>query len=310
MAFTLSLNVNPFVNRFADPDDLIDTVARDLRVRDLQFTHEFVDPSWPAHVIRRRTRSFAAACARTGVRITSGMTGPYGRRNHFGHPDAEVRSYYLGWFKTFAEVIADLGGAAIGSQFAILSYRDHDDPVRREDRTRVAIDAWAELAEHAKAVGLRYLFWEPMSVGREFGETIPGSLALQARLSAVGMAVPMRMMADIDHGDVTSGDPADYDPYAWARATASASPIIHVKQALTEKGSHLPFTEANNVRGRIRPEPLLRAVCEGGGSDNEICLELKFPEREPGDRDVIPHVAESVAFWAPHVDTGAHDLLA
>ena len=27
MALTLSLNTNPLVNRFADPDDLIDTVA-------------------------------------------------------------------------------------------------------------------------------------------------------------------------------------------------------------------------------------------------------------------------------------------
>ena len=56
MALTLSLNTNPLVNRFADPDDLIDTVARDLRIRDLQLTHEFINPSWPAPVIRRPIR--------------------------------------------------------------------------------------------------------------------------------------------------------------------------------------------------------------------------------------------------------------
>ncbi len=50
MPLTLSLNTNPLVNRFADPDDLIDTVARDLRIRDLQLTHEFINPSWPAPV--------------------------------------------------------------------------------------------------------------------------------------------------------------------------------------------------------------------------------------------------------------------
>ena len=53
MPLTLSLNTNPLVNRFADPDDLIDTVARDLRIRDLQLTHEFINPVWPAPVIRR-----------------------------------------------------------------------------------------------------------------------------------------------------------------------------------------------------------------------------------------------------------------
>ena len=90
MALTLSLNTNPLVNRFADPDDLIETVARDL-----QLTHEFVNPSWPASVIRRLTRQMGAALRRTGVRVTSGMTGPYGRLNHFGHPDRDVRRYYL-----------------------------------------------------------------------------------------------------------------------------------------------------------------------------------------------------------------------
>ncbi len=308
MPFTLSLNTNPLVNRFAEPDDLIVTVARDMRVRDVQLTHEFVNPSWPAHVIRRLTRQMRSACERTGVRITSGMTGPYGRRNHFGHPDAEVRRYYVDWFKTFAEIVADLGGSAVGTQFAILTYRDHDDPVRREERIRTAIDAWAEVAEHAEDAGLRYLFWEPMSIGREFGETIASCLALQERLTAARTAIPMWMMADIDHGDVTSSNPDDYDPYAWARATAKLSPIIHIKQSLMDKGGHRPFTQEFNARGRVQPEPLLEAIRAGGGVDNEICLELSFNEREPNDRQVVPDIAESVAFWAPHVDAGARDL--
>ena len=63
---TLSLNTNPLVNRFADPDDLIDAVAHDLRIRDLQLTHEFINPSWPAPVIRRLTRQMGAAL-RPGV---------------------------------------------------------------------------------------------------------------------------------------------------------------------------------------------------------------------------------------------------
>ncbi len=30
MALTLSLNTNPLVNRFAEPDDLVDAIARDI----------------------------------------------------------------------------------------------------------------------------------------------------------------------------------------------------------------------------------------------------------------------------------------
>lgn len=296
------------VNRFADPYDLITTVARDLRVRDLQLTHEFINPSWPAPVIRRLTRSMQAACARTGVRITSGMTGPYGRLNHFGHPDRDVRRYYVDWFKTFADITAELGGTSVGTQFAIFSYADYDNPLRRESLIQTAIECWAEVADHAKSAGLDFVFWEPMSVGREFGETIAEAMALQSRLTATNMAVPMWMMADIDHGDVTSPNPDDIDPFAWARAVPKVSPIIHIKQSLVDKSGHRPFTPDFNAKGRIHPEPLLAAFAEGGAVDNEICLELSFKEREPNDRQVISQIAQSVAFWAPHIDSGVQDL--
>ena len=308
MGLTLSLNTNPLVNRFAEPDDLIDTIARDIRLRDIQLTHEFINPSWPAPVIRRLTRDMDRALARTGARVTSGMTGPYGRLNHFGHPDPDVRRYYMDWFKTFADIIGDLGGGSVGTQFAIFAFRDYDDPARREALIQTAIDCWAEVADHAKAAGLEFLFWEPMSIGREFGETIEACMALQERISAADMAIPMWMMADIDHGDVTSTNPDDYDPYAWARAVPKVSPIIHIKQSLMDKGGHRPFTAEFNAKGRIHPEPLLAAFAEGGAADNEICLELSFKEREPNDRQVVPQIAESVAFWAPHFDTGAGDL--
>ena len=308
MPLTLSLNTNPLVNRFADPVDLIETTARDLKLRDLQLTHEFINPSWSAPVIRRLTREMDGALQRTGVRVTSGMTGPYGRLNHFGHPDRDVRRYYVEWFKTFADIIGDLGGTSVGTQFAILTFADYDDPKRREELITIAIDCWAEVAEHAKAAGLSYIFWEPMSVGREFGHTIADCMALQDRLTAADMAVPMWIMAHIDHGDGTSDNPDDYDPYAWARAVPKVSPIIHIKQSLMDKGGHRPFTAAFNAKGRIQPEPLLAAFAEGGAVDNEICLELSFKEREPNDREVIPQIAESVAFWAPHIDTGAGDL--
>jgi len=308
MALTLSLNTNPLVNRFADPDDLINCVARDLRIRDLQLTHEFINPSWPAAVIRRLMRQMAAALARTGVCVTSGMTGPYGRLNHFGHPDRDVRRYYIDWFKIFADITADLGGKSVGTQFAILTYREQDDPVKREDMIRTAMECWAEVAEHGKAAGLDYVFWEPMSIAREFGETIGECIALQDRLTAANMAIPMWMMADIDHGDVTSDNPDDFDPYAWARAVPRVSPIIHIKQSLMDKGGHRPFTAEFNARGRIQPEPLLAAFAEGGAQNNEICLELSFKEREPNDREVISQIAESIAFWAPYIDTGASAL--
>ena len=105
-----------------------------------------------------------------------------------------------------------------------------------------------------------------------------------------------------------AANPTTTTPIAWARAVPKVSPIIHIKQSLMDKGGHRPFTAEFNARGRIQPEPLLKAFADGGATDNEICLELSFKEREPNDRQVIPQIAESVAFWAPHIDTGVRDL--
>ena len=308
MSFTLSLNVNPLVNRFAEADDLIDTIAQCIRIKHVQLTHEFINPAWPAPLIAKYVGDFHNACQRTGVAITSAMTGPYGRLNHFGHPDAEVRRYYVDWFKIFASITADIGAASMGTQFAIFTHRDYNDPVRREALIVKALDCWGELAEHAKTAGLEFLFWEPMSVGREFGHTLQECRALQTRIDAAGLAIPLKMMVDIDHGDVTSSNPRDFDPLTWAETFAGDSPIVHIKQSSMNKGGHAPFLAANNVDGRITPATLLPALKLGGGADNEICLELSFREREPTDSQVVQALAESVSFWAAAVDTGANTL--
>jgi sugar phosphate isomerase/epimerase len=310
MGFTLSLNTNPLVNRFAEPDDLIETIAHGIGIRDVQLTHEFVNPGWPAATIAKFVRQFKKALKRTGVRITSGMTGPYGRLNHFGHPDADVRRYYVDWFRTFADISAELGAPAMGTQFAIFTQRDFDDPARRTALFEIALECWRQVAEHARAAGLKYLFWEPMSVGREFGHTIESCRALQSEIDAAGLPLPLEMMVDIDHGDVTSANPADIDPYAWAAAFPQKSPIIHIKQSSMNKGGHWPFTAAYNKEGRITPEKLLDAVRRGGGVDNEICLELSFREREPVDRQVVAMIRESVDYWAPYVEAGRAELSA
>ncbi len=304
MGFTLSLSTNPFVNRFAEPEDLVGVLAGEVGIGRMQLTHEFIDPAWPHALIRRTTDRMAKSCAAEGVAVTSMMTGPYGRLNHFGHPDPDARRHSVGWFKTLADIAADLACPAIGTQYAILTFRDYDDEARRTALLGAALDCWREVAEHAARRGLHYVFWEPMSVGRELGHTQAETRRLQAQIDAADLPLPLLPMVDIDHGDVSSPDPVDTDPYAWARNFATRSPIIHIKQSSVNKGGHWPFTAERNRDGRIQPEPLLAAVREGGGNDNELCLELAWREREPSDRSVVAQMRESVAFWAPHVDAG------
>jgi sugar phosphate isomerase/epimerase len=203
-----------------------------------------------------------------------------------------------------ADIAGDLGAPAIGTQFGIFTFRDYDDVARRNELMQIALDCWADVAAHAKSRGLTWLFWEPMSVGRELGHTLKDTQALQDWIDAAGLPLPLKPMVDIDHGDVTSPDPADVDPFAWAKDFATQSPIIHIKQSTMNKGGHWPFTAQYNENGRITPEKLISAVKAGGGTDNELCLELAFREREPTDRSVVAAIRESVACWAPYTKTG------
>jgi D-erythrulose 1-phosphate 3-epimerase len=304
MAFTLSVNTNPFVNRFAEPEELVAVLVDDVGIGQIQLVHEFLNPSWPAATTSRLTARMAKALATKKAKITSAMTGPYGRLNHFGHPDAEVREYYVQWFKHYADIAADLGCPAIGTQFAILTYADMDNANRYALIMDAALACWREVAEHAAKRGLSFLFWEPMSVARELGHTLKATQELQDWINAAQLPLPLVPMVDIDHGDVTSANPRDVDPYAWAKDFATQSPIIHIKQSTMNKGGHWPFTVQFNENGRITPAQLLDAITAGGGADNELCLELAFREREPTDRQVVSALQESVAFWAPHTRTG------
>lgn len=304
MGFSLSVNTNPFVNRFAEPEDLIGTLTDDVGIGHIQLVHEFINPSWKASTVKRLTDRMARACAAKRAKITSVMTGPYGRLNHFAHPDEEVRQYYVEWFKGLADIAGDLGAPAIGTQFGIFTFKDYDDVERREELMAIALECWRDVAEHAKTRGLTWLFWEPMSVGREVGHTLKDTQALQDWIDAARLPIPLRPMVDIDHGDVTSPDPADVDPFAWARVFATQSPIIHIKQSTMNKGGHWPFTAQYNENGRITPDRLIAAIRAGGGMDNELCLELAFREREPTDQSVVAAIRESVAYWAPYARTG------
>jgi D-erythrulose 1-phosphate 3-epimerase len=304
MSFTLSVNTNPLVNRFAEPEEFVAVLADEIGIGHIQLVHEFINPSWDIKTIARLTARMGKALAAKNAKITSAMTGPYGRLNHFGHPDAEVRAYYVQWFKTFADIAADLGCPAIGTQFAILTYRDMDDPVRYKAIMDIALACWREVAIHAQSRGLSHLFWEPMSVARELGHTLKATQDLQDWINAAQLPIPLVPMIDIDHGDVTSLNEQDTDPYAWAKDFAKQSPIIHIKQSTMNKGGHWPFTAQYNKEGRITPEKLLDAIRTGGGTNNELCLELAFREREPTDRNVVAALKESVSFWAPFTKTG------
>lgn len=303
MPFTLGVNTNAFVNRIVEPEELVRTVVDGIGLRRIQLTPEILSPDWPADVIAAQVRRWNAACARHGARITTTFTGNYTRLNSLCHPDAGVRAHWRAWLGRLIDITADLGASATGSQIGILTYADDRDPARRAVRFAEARDHWHGLAEHAKGRGLACLMWEPMSISREFGQTIEACRRDHAAL-AEGSPLPILINLDIDHGDVTSPDPADTDPYAWAEAFAALSPVVHIKQSSMDKGGHRPFTADYNAKGRVVPKRLIQALEQGGGQSNELVFEFTFREREPTDSEVVAALKESVDFWRDWVSLG------
>ncbi len=299
MTVSLSLSCNPLINRITDPAELVQVCAEQIGVRRLQLTNEFINPVWPARTRARLARQFTAAASRHGLQATSLMTGAQARLAAMGHGDEDVRAWTEDWFITFGRIAADLGAPSIGSQFAILSWSDWDDPARRENRITRVLDGWCRIWDAVERFGLKEMFWEQMSIGREFGHTIAATRDLVDRIAARG--IPLRILLDVDHGDITSANPEDTDPYAWLRAFGRDCPILHVKQSSANKGGHWPFVEPYNSTGRIRPAEIVAALTEFGPADSEVCLELSFREREPADRSVVQILRDSVEYWRPHL---------
>jgi sugar phosphate isomerase/epimerase len=295
----LGINTGFAVNRYSSPDQWIPLVGEVLGLKTVQFTADLLNPSLPDKIIDSQINLINQLQARHSVSIQHTFTGAYTRVNHLSHPNSEMREYWVHWFKRFVNISVRLGAISMGSHFGILTAPDLADADLRAARFRQTVEGWLRIGEYAAAKGLRFLTWEPMSIPREYGETIEEAQRVHSALG--NSAIPFKYCIDVDHGDVSSSNSEDTDPYAWLRAFGSESPIIHIKQSSSNKGGHWPFTAKHNKTGRIKPTKLISALRESGAKEVTLLLELSFRERQPFDSRVVEDIIESVDYWRPYV---------
>jgi D-erythrulose 1-phosphate 3-epimerase len=298
--FTLGINTGFAVNRFAEPEEWVRIVGDALDLRYVQLTADMLNPDLGTAICQSQSKKILAACQRYDVEITSTFTGGFTRVNHLAHPDPNIRKHWLNWFKRYVDISVDLGARSMGSHFGIFTHRDDKDITARAERRQQNIEAWHEIGAYARQRGLDYLSWEPMSISREQGETIDKAHELQRDVN-LGAPIDFRICLDVDHGDVSSTNRDDTDPYKWLSEFAQNAPLVHLKQSSANKGGHWPFTSEHNKNGRIDPQKVLNTLEASGASKTELLLELSFREREPADSTVVNVLQESVAFWRPHV---------
>lgn len=300
MTIRLGINTGFALNRFTTPQEWIPLVADTFGLKMVQFTADLLNPSLPDEIVNEQLKEINRLSAAHGIEIKHTFTSAFTRINHLAHPEPSMRKYWINWFCRFADMSAALGAESMGSHFGIFTVGDYRDPQRRRERFSQVVDGWSEIAGYAAKKGIKHLTWEPMSIPREMGETIEETRRIHREVNR-DIAIPMKLCLDVDHGDVSSPNPADIDPYAWIQEFGAETTMIHLKQTLKDKGGHWPFIPEKNADGKITPGRFLSSLEKAGIKDVDLLLELSFREREPFESRVIDDIKASVEYWRPFV---------
>ena len=296
LELNLAVNLGLAVNRYSEPEDWAKLCA-ECGVHRVQFSADLLNPSLPDHIVDEYVCRIIEACAEYQIQVTSSFTGAFTRLNHLAHPNEKVQQFWIEWFKRFAEINVRLGSKVIGSHFGILTKYEDSNPDLRQHRIEANIKNWHKVADYARSIGIECILWEPMSISRELGETIERCRLLHEQVNR-DAPLPFKICLDVDHGDISSPDPRDTDPYAWLAEFGKEAPIIHLKQSSADKGGHWPFTPEYNKNGKIKPERVVSELKKCGSEKNELVLELSFREREPADSSVPYALSKSVEYWS------------
>ena len=297
----LGINTGFAVNRYAEPEEWT-AILKKTGIKYAQFTADLLNVNLSDKIISNQLSRIKQSCNDNDIKIRSAFTGAFTRVNHLAHPEKEIRDYWIEWFKRYIDLAIELGASSIGSHPGIFTMKDDLNLKRREERRAQNIEGWHEVGKYAKKKGLEYVAWEPMSISREQGETIIEARRFQNDINK-NAPIPFKICLDVDHGDLSSTNPDDTDPYKWLENFAKESPQIHLKQSLqNNKGGHFPFLPEYNKQGKINADQYLKALADNDISDVDLVLELSFKERQPQDSSVVHALTSSVKYWQEAMD--------
>jgi sugar phosphate isomerase/epimerase len=292
----LGINLGFAVNKYAEPHIWTRIVGEELGLKYVQFVADLLNPFLPDEVIREQVELINENTSKYGIEISSTFLSSYTRVNHFMHPDPKQKKVWFEWFKKFADISVQLGAKSIGGHLGILTFHDYLDPVRRHAVVEEGIKLWKALSWYCKDIGLQNMIFEPMSIPREFANTVQEKKELLQRLND-GSGIPFKLCLDIGH----SPHPDERDPYRWITELGVVSPIIHIQQTESGHSRHWPFTDEYNQSGIIQAERVLSAIEQSGLSEAELIFEIYHREAWSTDFRIIEDHKQSVNYWRKYV---------
>ena len=296
MKYNLGINTGFAVNRFCDPEELFKFIKKELNIRNVQLSADLISPFYNKKLLGKQIKKYKTEINRNSIFISSIFTGAFTRFNHLAHSDKEIQKFWINWFKILVNVSSDLDCDTIGSHFGIFSYKDNNNKKLRKIRRKQNIENWHEVAEYAKTKGIKNIMWEPMSISREQGETVYQCKKLQKDVN-IASPLPFKLCLDVDHGELTSNDKRDIDPYHWLGVFAKDIKAVHLKQSFKDKGGHWPFIKKYNKKGKIFPDKVVNTLSRNGCYETDLILELSFRERNPTDKNALEDIKNSINFW-------------
>jgi len=297
----LSINTGFAVNRFTEIEELASFCSKYLKISYVQPTSDWLNLNTSRKLSLRHIKKVNKVFSKHKLKVNSVFTGAFTRLNHLAHPDKLYQEYWINWFKDYLDASVDLGAKYVGSHLGILTYKDNNSKKRNSILSNRVIKNWTIISEYAKKRGIKALIWEPMSISREFGDTISECKDIQKKLVKKSK-IDFKICLDVGHGNLNSKNKDDFNPYAWIKEFSSESPVIHLKQVIKNNFAHLPFTKSNNAKGLIKAPKVLEMLNKDNMDDRELAFELSFKERDPIDKNLKKDVLASVNYWKKYLN--------
>ena len=260
----LSVNTGFLVNRYPSPEQW-GKVIKDLQVNNIQITADLFNPNYPDYILDEQVNKINKLSNKYNFNVFSSFTGAFTRVNHFCHPNEKVREFWLDWFTRFAKYTSKIGAKRIGSHIGILSIPDNLNS-RKNFQLR-CVEYWKRFSAIAKKYGFEELSWEHMSISREQGHTCDDIDYLLNQLK--GAEIPIKLCLDPDHGDLSSENKDDYEPYGLIKKYIAFANQIHLKQTTIDKRKNGPFIQSFNKNGLIKADLVLDYIDKFNSLEND-----------------------------------------
>ena len=290
----LGINLGFANNRFPEPH-VWTKIVSDLGIHKVQFVADILNPmlkKYDKEYFDDQVNKTIECIKANNISITSIMTSSFTRVNHFSHPDKGYRDAWFAWFIDFLKMGQKFGAKSAGSHFGILTTTSLSN---KDKRYKETLKYWEELSQIAKELGYEYLFFESMSIDREFGNTIENTKQILEDLNKISY-IPFKLCLDVGHAP----HPSQRDYKKWLNEFAKDSIIVHLQQTVLNSSNHSPFTEEYNKTGVVHPKDVLNILNKYDVSP-ELDFEISFREKEEVEPTIIKDLKESVDYWKTYI---------